>query len=56
MKKKKFKVTVEYRGTVEVEVEAKDEFEARFLALEQADEEISHELRVYGADAEEVER
>lgn len=51
---KRFKVHVEYRGKVTVEVEAADEKDADTKALKEADDMIGGNLSVYNVEVEEV--
>lgn len=50
----KYKVTYEYRGTVEVEVEARNEVEADELGIDEADELIKQNLSIYGATVKQI--
>lgn len=50
----KYKVTYEYRGSVEVEVEAESEKEADDKGIEEADELIGNHLSIYGATVKQI--
>ena len=54
MKSKRYKVTVEYRAKITVEVIAASGKDAESAALSETDEALNQQATVYGVDIEEV--